>query len=412
MERRPQTSLAIAQAGLVLPFSSGILLAFMFCPAVSRLDLPFAGFTLFAGSAITVVAFPALTRSLTQKVCRIRRYIVTLACGADDVSAWCLLVLVVGVARSDVPGTMVLLSLTLVYLGFTPFLTRPLIAAVPRRCQNDVSTRPAITSVFVTVLLGAGLTRWIGNHALFGAFLVGSVLPGDWLLLRRLASILQQSITILLLPAFCAFPGLPPESVLVSAAQAHLICAAVIVVFSTAEFGGTLLVARLCGVPWSRSDALGVLMKTRGLMELIVLNLGFDQRDMSPTLVGTLFITAVAATTAAGPLLRRGRTGRARCFRQPSSLEISPTSSRHHPPSGRTRNTPAVMLHCTLDSTVVDWIRDYPETQAVFEDLRIDVSCDGKSLEFLCHQQGCSPEEVLNRLHERVAAACRTPPLP
>jgi Kef-type K+ transport system membrane component KefB len=323
----------------------GLLTALAISPVAFAGDLPTAALTLLTGTLLSVLAFPTLTERWTHGNDRTRRRM-TLACAAaDDVSAWCLLVVVVGVARADLVSTFVLIALTVVYLGFTPFLARPFIVAVPLQSRCDSFTTPVIALVLATVLLGVGLTLSIGPHALFGAFLVGSVLPGDWLLMRRVVVVLQQSVTVLLLPAFFAFPGLPTENGLVNAAQAHLICAAIIVVFTAANFGGTLAVARVCGVPWCRSEARGVLMKTRGLMELIVLNIGLDQRFVSPTLLGMLFITAVAATTAAGPMLRCDNMSREQSIRGDAFLEPSGTARAHLEDGGW--NQGCAMLHCS-----------------------------------------------------------------
>ena len=157
--------------------------------------------------------------------------------------------------------------------------------------------------VLVALLLSALADRSIGIHAIFGAFLFGAVIPHDSPIARALIDKLDDFVTILLLPAFFAFTGMRTEIGLVTGWHAWLVCLAIIVVATLGKFGGTLAAARVIGLGWRDASGLGILMNTRGLMELIVLNIGLDLGVISPTLFAMMVLMALVTTMATGPIL-------------------------------------------------------------------------------------------------------------
>jgi Kef-type K+ transport system membrane component KefB len=157
--------------------------------------------------------------------------------------------------------------------------------------------------VFVAVLLSALATEAIGIHAIFGAFLLGAVLPHDSKLAHELTGKLEDVVTVLLLPAFFAYTGMRTEIGLVSGLEDWLMCGVIIVAATAGKFGGSLAAARLSGLPWRTAASVGALMNTRGLMELIVLNVGLDLGVISPTLFAMMVLMALATTMATTPLL-------------------------------------------------------------------------------------------------------------
>src|SRR5262249_26437951 len=140
----------------------------------------------------------------------------------------------------------------------------------------------AIALVFAALLLSALATEAIGIHAIFGAFLFGAVIPRESALAQALVRTLHDLVTVLLLPAFFAMTGMRTEIALVSGLDQWAVCGLIILVATAGKFGGTLLAARLAGLAWREAGSLGVLMNTRGLMELVVLNIGLDMRVISP----------------------------------------------------------------------------------------------------------------------------------
>jgi Kef-type K+ transport system membrane component KefB len=161
-----------------------------------------------------------------------------------------------------------------------------------------------VAVVMVGLLLSALVTEFIGVHAVFGAFLLGAVIPHDSQLARKLCEKLEDLVTVLLLPAFFAFTGMRTQIGLVSGIENWLWCGVIIGVATLGKFGGSCLAARLSGLGWRDSSALGILMNTRGLMELIVLNIGLDLKVISDKLYAMLVIMALVTTMATTPVLQ------------------------------------------------------------------------------------------------------------
>src|SRR4029079_14654255 len=157
--------------------------------------------------------------------------------------------------------------------------------------------------VLVALLFSAMTAEWIGIHAIFGAFLLGAIIPHDSDIARDFQHKLEDIVKILLLPAFFAYTGMRTQIGLVSGAQAWAICAVIILVATLGKFGGTLVAARCTGLNWRMSSALGILMNTRGLMELVVLNVGLELGVISPTLFAMMVTMALVTTLATTPIL-------------------------------------------------------------------------------------------------------------
>src|SRR5271169_2878342 len=164
-------------------------------------------------------------------------------------------------------------------------------------------TQGVMASIFIALLISASATELIGIHAVFGAFALGAVVPHDSGMARELTDRLEDIVIVLLLPAFFAYTGLRTQIGLVSGGEQWIMCALIVAVASAGKFGGSLVAARLTGLNWRDSSALGVLMNTRGLMELIVLNIGLEMNVISPTLFAMLVIMALVTTFSTTPIL-------------------------------------------------------------------------------------------------------------
>jgi Kef-type K+ transport system membrane component KefB len=305
LRQRARSALAISQAGIVVPFVLGTALAVVLYPHLSRRDVPFTSFALFLGVALSVTAFPVLARILTDRAMqRTRLGVLALTCAAaNDVTAWCLLAFVAGVAGAQVRGAVLVSALTLAFLAFMVAVVRPLAGRFLGRYEKTALGRGGMAVVLGAVLLSALATEFIGIHAIFGAFLLGAVVPHDSAAGRAVAHKLEDVVTVLLLPVYFAFTGLRTEVGLVSGATAWLLCGLIILTATAGKFGGTLAAARLTGLPWRDGAALGVLMNTRGLMELVVLNVGLDLGIIAPTLFAMMVLMAVATTLPTSFLL-------------------------------------------------------------------------------------------------------------
>jgi len=248
-----------------------------------------------------------LARILTDRgMHRSRMGAIALTCAAvDDVTAWCLLAFVVSVATaSDVGVALRTVGLSVAYIAFCFLAVRPLAARLIARVERlEQMPRGVVAVVFVALLGSALATEWIGIHAIFGAFILGAIIPAGSRLAREMVQKLEDIVVILLLPAFFAYTGLRTQIGLVSGGTEWLLCALIVATASIGKFGGSTLAARLSGLSWRDSSALGILMNTRGLMELIVLNIGLDLKVISPRLFAMLVIMAVVTTLATTPVL-------------------------------------------------------------------------------------------------------------
>jgi len=306
LRRGTHTTIAISHASIVVPFLLGSGLALVLYPHLSSRDVPFTVFALFLGVSMSVTAFPVLARILTDRGLQstpLGR--IALTCAAvDDVTAWCLLALVVGVVQARVGSAFATIGMTLAYIAAVVLVVRPVVVRLAARVDREGRlSQGTMALVLVALLLSALATEWIGIHALFGAFLLGAIVPHTSRIARELTARLEDLVIVLFLPAFFAFTGMRTEIGLVRGAGQWLLCGAIVLVACLGKFGGSFVAARLTGLPWREASALGILMNTRGLMELVVLNLGLDLKVLSPTLFTMLVLMAVVTTVMTAPLL-------------------------------------------------------------------------------------------------------------
>ncbi len=322
---RAHAAVAIAQASIAVPFVLGAALALGMYTRLAPPGVPFTSFALFCGIALSVTAFPVLARILTDRgMSRTDLGVLALGCAAaGDVTAWCLLAFVVGVAQATVGGGLVVAALALAYLGFAFVLVRPLARRWAARLPEQQIGQGVIAGVLLALLLSALATEAIGIHAVFGAFLFGAVLPHDSPLAHALTRKLGDLVTVLFLPAYFAFTGLRTEIGLVSGGEGWLACGLITLAATAGKFGGTAAAARFAGLDGRTAASLGVLMNTRGLMELIVLNIGLDLGVISPALFAMMVLMALATTLATTPALHLLR---AVAFSHPDGRKLLPSS--------------------------------------------------------------------------------------
>src|SRR5579885_1644561 len=306
LRKQGHSTIAISHASILTPFILGAALALLLYPRLSSSDVTFTNFALFLGVSMSVTAFPVLARILTdRRISRTRMGVLALTCAAvDDVTAWCLLAFVVGVARAEGVGVLRTAIFAVAYIVMMLVAIRPLMVRLTRVYGNKGRlTQGLMATIFVLLLLSASATEIIGIHAIFGAFALGAMIPHDSGMARELTDRLEDLVVSLLLPAFFAFTGLRTQIGLLNNFSQWELCALIILVASLGKFGGSLVAARITGLGWRDGSALGVLMNTRGLMELIVLNIGFEMRIISPTLFAMMVIMALVTTLATTPIL-------------------------------------------------------------------------------------------------------------
>jgi K+:H+ antiporter len=305
IRERAGATLSIATASIIAPFLLGSALALFLYPRLATNDVPFTSFALFLGVAMAITAFPVLARILSDRqMQRTPLGIMALSCAAiNDVAAWCLLALVVGVAQAKVGGALLVLVWTAAFIAAMFVVVRPLAQRYFRDHPESDPTSGKITLVFVAMLLSALAAEIIGIHAIFGAFLLGAIIPHDSKIAETSTRKLEDLVTIVFLPAFFAFTGMRTQIGIVSSGDDWLLCGLIVVVATAGKFGGTFIAARLTGQSSREAAALGTLMNTRGLMELIVLNIGLDMGVISPRLFAMMVIMAIVTTMATTPVL-------------------------------------------------------------------------------------------------------------
>ncbi len=308
LRRKGHSALAISHASIVVPFSTGTILSLWLYPRLSEPSVPFVSFALFLGVAMSITAFPVLARILTDRSLQNTPLgTVALSCAAaDDVTAWCLLSFVVGVAKSEAGNAAWVIGGAIGFILVMVFAIRPGVVRYVDWMERGRGNVPAYTiaSVYAMILVASALTEWIGIHAIFGAFLLGVIIPSNSSLAKNFLSKLKEPVTILLLPAFFAYTGMRTEIGLLDNLHEWILCLVIILVATLGKFGGTLVAARITGESWRDASVLGMLMNTRGLMELIVLNIGLDLGVISPTLFAMMVLMALFTTVITSPAIQ------------------------------------------------------------------------------------------------------------
>ncbi|MFN7950420.1 MAG: cation:proton antiporter [bacterium] len=306
---RGETAVLTSHASIVAPFFLGSALALYLYPRLSDDSVHFTGFALFMGAAMSVTAFPVLARILTERnLLRTKVGAVTIACAAvDDVSAWCILAAVVTLVRAESAPSELPLT-----LGGSALFALVMLTGVRRavarfevlyRNRGRVMSQDMIAALLLLMIASAWTTERLGIHALFGAFLMGAILPKDGAFVRDLTSKLEDLTVVFLLPVFFAFTGLRTHIGLIQGAEMWLECGLILLVAVTGKLGGSALAARATGLSWREAGALGTLMNTRGLMELVILTIGLDLGIISPALFVMMVLMAIITTFMTTPLL-------------------------------------------------------------------------------------------------------------
>jgi Kef-type K+ transport system membrane component KefB len=303
LRARARSAFVIGQTGIVAPFLLGVGAAFFLYPQYAGRGAPFTPFALFLGIAMSITAFPVLVRILRERGLMPTPLGATaVACAAaGDATAWALLALIVAWVRGA--G----IAATLYNLGGLLLFVAVMLGPI-RRWLRRWRAQPgpaALAGALLFMALAALATELLGIHALFGAFLAGTLLAPHKALRAYLEAKLG-GLTAGLLPLFFAFSGLRTQLGLVHGAAAWGTGLAIVLLATVGKLGSTLLAARAEGMAWPEAFALGALMNTRGLMELIALNIGYELGVLPPLIFTLLVLMALATTLLTGPLLDLG----------------------------------------------------------------------------------------------------------
>ena len=308
LRRKALTAVFVSHASIAVPGLLGAGLAFLFYERLAQPGAPFIQFALFVSVSMSITAFPVLVRILQDRgILKTSLGRLAAACAAvGDATAWGLLALLVAfVKASDFSGAAMCLELVLVFAGVMFFVIKPWL---PRWLGDEALAKAKppkslLAIVMAIVLASAFCTQLLGIHALFGAFVAGLIMPTEHDFRAKLGVRLENISTVLLLPVFFASSGLRTEIGLLHGRTDWLICLLIIALATFGKLGGTSVAARLTGMKWGQSLPLGALMNTRGLMELIALNLGYELHILSQQAFSMLVLMAVITTIMTGPLL-------------------------------------------------------------------------------------------------------------
>jgi len=301
------TAILTSHVSILVPFSLGSLLALLLYPIVSNSSVSFTAFALFLGVAMSITAFPVLARIITEhNLQNTKLGTLALTCAAvDDVTAWCLLAVAIAVTRTNsMIGALPTIFEALIYIVFMLTVVRWFLQRLSKHYNRTGRlTQLVLAGIYMGVVASALITEWIGIHLIFGAFLLGVAMPKNAGLTRELAEKTEDFVLIFLLPIFFAYSGLRTQIGLLNTPELWLLCATVLGVAIIGKYVGTYAAARVCGISNREASALGWMMNTRGLTELIVLNIGLSLGVISPLLFTMLVIMALVTTFMTSPLL-------------------------------------------------------------------------------------------------------------
>jgi len=315
LRKQARTTAMVSHVSIVVPFSLGLIAALSLYPRLSTSDVPFTTFALFIGVSMSITAFPVLARILSDRgLSRTDLGVMAISCAAiDDVTAWCLLAVVVAIAKSEGARALITVAFTIGYLVAMLLVVAP----IAKKWADNRAT-PAVTAmVIIGVLLSSIATEAIGIHALFGAFLLGALIPHDSRLATELQAKMRDLVSLLFLPAFFALTGMRTEIGLLSEVDHWVMFGAILAIACAGKLGGSTIAARFAGLSWRTSLSLGVLMNTRGLIQLIVLDIGLQMRILTPALFTMMVLMALVTTFATTPLL---------AYLEPADVKVSVAS--------------------------------------------------------------------------------------
>ena len=317
LSENKRTVLSVSLAGIAAPFALGFGLGRVMHQQLglgghSINDASWINFALFMATAMSITAVPTLGRIMIElNINRTRLGSPTISAAAiNDAAGWTILAFITAVVRSTFdPVKMAAMVAGVLVYGLVMILgVRPLVIRWANRTLKknggDISIN-ALATLLVMVLLSAAVTNKIGIFSIFGAFMMGAVLYDHRELRDAVRRRLNDFVTAFFLPVFFTYTGLRTEMGAMTGGKLWLFCGLVLAAAIVGKFGGCTLAARANGLRWRESSIIGVMMNTRALMELIVINVGYDLGIIPGTVFFMLVFMAVFTTYMTTPILRR-----------------------------------------------------------------------------------------------------------
>lgn len=307
LKNKANEAVVISHASIVIPFAMGIGLSYYIYHQFAPAGVEFLSFSLFMGIAMSITAFPVLARIVQERgIHKTRLGTIVITCAAaDDITAWCILAVVIAIVKAgSFVSSLYVIGLALVYVLTMLFVVKPFLKRVGDLYAKKENIKKPVVAIFLLALIvSAYVSEIIGIHALFGAFLMGAIMPDIAKFRNVFIEKVEDVSVILLLPLFFVFTGLRTEIGLINDAYLWKVTGCIIAVAVAGKFFGSALAAKFVGQNWRDSLTIGALMNTRGLMELVVLNIGYELGVLSPKVFTMMVIMALVTTFMTGPAL-------------------------------------------------------------------------------------------------------------
>lgn len=307
LKNKINETLVISHAGILVPFFLGILASFWIYETYAAAQTPFMPFALFIGISMSITAFPVLARIIQERNMT-KTPLGTLAIASaanDDVTAWCLLAVVIAISKAgSFASALYSVGLAAVYIAVMFMAVRPFLKKVGEVYANqEAINKTFVAFILLNLIISSCTTEIIGIHALFGAFMAGVVMPSNIGFRKVMMEKVEDISLVFFLPLFFAFTGLRTEIGLINSPELWIVCLLLVTVAVAGKLGGCAVAARLVGESWKDSLTVGTLMNTRGLMELVALNIGYEMGVLPPSIFVILVIMALVTTFMTTPLL-------------------------------------------------------------------------------------------------------------
>lgn len=307
LKNKMGTTFVISQASIVIPYFMGMWLAYYLYEEFAAGQTDFISFALFIGISMSITAFPVLARIVQEKgLTKSHLGTISIASAAfNDVTAWCVLAAVIAISKTgSLYSSLFNIGLAVAYILVMMFLVKPFLKRIGEIYKNSEVVNKSVFAFFLLVLIiSAYITQLIGIHALFGAFLAGVIMPPLPSFRKLIVDKVEDVSLTLLLPLFFVYTGLRTEIGLLNTPYLWWIAFIFIVVAVVGKFIGSAFSAKVLGETWKDSLSIGILMNTRGLMELIVLNIGYEMGILPPPIFVMLVIMALVTTFMTTPIL-------------------------------------------------------------------------------------------------------------
>lgn len=307
LKTKAQEAVVISHASIILPFSLGVGLAVVMYREFAPEGINFLSFALFIGIALSITAFPVLARIVQERgLSKTRLGMMVITCAAtDDITAWCILAAVIAIVKAgEFMSSIYTMLLAIGYVLIMLNVVKPFLKRIGDHYSYKEGLTKPIVAVFFLVLIGSAYcTEVIGIHALFGAFMAGVIMPDNQRFRNIFIEKVEDVSMVLLLPLFFVFTGLRTQIGLIDGAHLWAVTGWIIAAAVIGKFVGSALAARFVKQSWRDSLIIGSLMNTRGLMELVVLNIGYDIGVLSPEIFAMMVIMALVTTCMTGPAL-------------------------------------------------------------------------------------------------------------